>query len=311
MLNKFNNKPKRYNSLNDYYRKTFNKKVCKISLNGNFTCPNIDGTVGTGGCIYCSSSGSGDFAGNINDDLITQFKKIKKIMTRKWPKTLYIGYFQANSNTYAPLEKLKEKYELILNQASVIGLSISTRCDAISDEVLDYLENLNKKTHLTIELGLQSIHPATNILINRCHNLQSFEDMVLKLKKRNIDVVVHIINGLPYETKEMMMKTVEYLNTLPITGIKFHMLHVLKNTRLAEILKKEKLKILTKKQYVNIICNQIEILRPDIIVHRLTGDPKIEDLIEPKWLLKKFELLNEIDEKLEKRNIYQGKKYVK
>lgn len=307
VLDEFNNEPKRYNSLNEFYRKKFGKKIFKISLDANFSCPNIDGKVGFGGCIYCSNSNQNHII-NKNDDLVTQFNAVKEIMHQKWPDASYIGYFQANTNTYAPLDQLQKKYELILKQKNVVGLNISTRPDAISDEVLNYLSKLSKKTFLTVELGLQTIHPATTILINRCHSLKCFEDMVLKLKKNNINVVVHIINGLPYETKEMMLKTVEYLNTLPIDGIKFHMLHVLKNTRLAEIYEKEKFPILSKKEYIDILCDQIEILRPDVVIHRLTGDPFIADLIKPKWLVRKFELLNEIDQTLKKRKSYQGVK---
>ena len=219
---------KRYYTLNCFYKKKFNTKVCKISLNAGFSCPNIDGTVGTGGCIFCSGLGSGDFAGDKNLDLISQFNQIKSIMSKKWPDTKYIGYFQANTNTYADVNTLKKYYETILNIKDVIGLSIATRPDAISDEVLDYLDDLNKRTYLTIELGLQSIHDETLKLINRGHNLNCFLKCYNKLKKRGINVVVHIINGLPYETKEMMIDTVKYLNNLNIDGIKIHMLHVLR-----------------------------------------------------------------------------------
>lgn len=310
MLNLFKNEEKRYFALNHFYRKKFGKKVFKISLNGGFTCPNIDGTVGSGGCIYCSS-GSGQFGGNPREDLSTQFSKIKDMMHQKWKSALYIGYFQANTNTYAPVSELRKKYETVLKEKNVVGLSISTRPDAISDEVLDYLEELQKRTFLTVELGLQTIHPATTILINRCHSLKVFEDMVYKLSEKNINVVAHIINGLPYETKEMMIKTIEYLNTLPINGIKIHMLSITENTKLKDIWEKEKFPLLTKDEYIDIICEQLAILRPDIVIHRLTGDPKITELVEPKWLVKKFEVLNEIDKELEKREIRQGVAYKK
>ncbi len=306
MLDEFNNKPKRYNNLNTFLREKFQKKVFKVSLNANFKCPNRDGTINHEGCVFCDN-GSGDYAGNKNEDLVTQFHKVKEAMHQKWPEARYIGYFQANSNTYAAVDVLKKKYEQILEINDVVGLAIATRPDAISEEVLDYLAKLNEKTFLIIELGLQTIHPATNILINRGHTLKDFENMVKKLNKRNIHVVVHIINGLPFETKEMMLKTIEYLNTLPIKGIKFHMLYVLKNTRLAEIYEKEKFPLLSRKEYIDIICEQINILRSDIIIHRLTGDPNPDNLIAPKWVLKKFELLNAIDDELEKRNIEQKK----
>ena len=222
---------KRYHTLNYFYKTKFNSKVFKVSLNGNFSCPNFKNG---NGCIFCSH-GSGDFAGNKEDDLVTQFNEVKTMMENKWPHAKYIGYFQANTNTYAPLDILKEKYETILKLPNVIGLSIATRCDAISDECLDYLEDLSKRTFLTIELGLQSMHDKTLKLINRGHDLKSFDECVKKLKQRNINVVVHIINGLPFETKDMMLATVKYLNSLKIDGIKIHMLHVLKNTELEKL----------------------------------------------------------------------------
>ncbi len=302
---------KRYHTLDYFYKKKFNSKVFKVSLNAGFSCPNIDGTVGTGGCIYCSNSGSGDFAGNISDDLITQFNNIKSLLHKKWPKAKYIGYFQAHTNTYAPINILKEKYETILSLENVVGLSIATRSDAISEECLNYLEQLSKKTYLTIELGLQTIHEKTTKLINRCHTLKNFEEMVKKLRKRNINVVVHIINGLPFETEEMMIETVKYLNKLDIQGIKIHMLHILKNTKLELLYKNTKFHVLTKDEYVDIICKQLEYLRPEIVINRITGDPVKEDLIEPTWLIKKFCVLNDIDKELVKRNSYQGLKIKK
>ena len=229
---KYSNTNKRYYTLDYYYKNRFGSKVCKINLDANFTCPNIDGTKGIGGCIYCLN-GSSDFKKNVS--LLEQFYEKKKIMLNKWPNSKLIGYFQANTNTYDTVDKLKEKYELILKQDGVIGLSIATRADAISDDVLDYLCDLNKRCYLTIELGLQTIHGNTASLINRCHSLKCFDDMVKKLRNRNIDVVVHIINGLPYETKDMMLDTIKHLNKLDIQGIKIHMLSVVKNTKLAKM----------------------------------------------------------------------------
>jgi len=307
-LFKYSDSNKRYHTLDYFYKHKFNSKIFKVSLNAGFTCPNRDGKVGTKGCIYCSSLGSGDYAGNINDELLKQFEDIKKIMSNKWPNSKYIGYFQANTNTYAPLEVLKEKYELILKQNNVVGLSIATRPDAITDQCVDYLEELNKRTYLTVELGLQTIHEKTSMLINRCHTLECFYNMVEKLRSRDINVVVHIINGLPYETKDMMIETVKYLNKLDIQGIKIHMLHVLKNTELANLYKKEQFHILSREEYVDIVCEQLEYLRPEIVINRITGDPKVSDLVEPEWLIKKFGVLNEIDKAMVKKDIYQGDK---
>lgn len=304
---KYSDNNKRYHTLDYFYKHKFNSKVFKVSLNAGLSCPNIDGTVGKGGCIYCSNSGSGEFAGNKNDDIITQFNEIKKMMLKKWPNAKYIGYFQAHTNTYAPIETLKKLYEPILQQENVVGLNIATRPDAISDECLKYLEELNKKTYLTIELGLQTIHKKTTKIINRCHTLECFENMVKKLREKNINVVVHIINGLPYETKEDMIKTAKYLNTLDIQGIKIHMLSVIKNTKLEKLYQLKPFHILTEEEYIDIVINQLENLSPEIVINRITGDPKLDDLIQPTWLVKKFCVLNNIDKEMVKRNTYQGK----
>ena len=304
----FNNK--RYYTLDSFYKEKFHTKIAKVSLNGNFTCPNRDGSKGVGGCIYCSNMLSGEYAGNSKTDIVTQFETIKKVMLNKWPNAKFIGYFQAGTNTYAPVSKLKSLFEPILKLDNVVGLNIATRPDAISDECLDYLTDLNKRTYLTIELGLQTIHDKTSKLINRCHTLEEFEVMVKKLRERNINVVVHIINGLPYETKEMMLETVKYLTNLDIQGIKIHMLHILKNTKLEKLYEKEKFHVLTKEEYIDIVVSELELLRPNIVIHRITGDPKVSDLIEPTWLIKKFVVLNDIDKELKKRNTYQGKKVI-
>ena len=308
---KYSNDNKRYHTLTYFYQQKFKEKICKVSLNANFTCPNIDGKVGFGGCIYCSKLGSGDFAGNPKDDLITQFEKGKKLMQKKWPNAKFIAYFQAHTNTYAKVETLKNYFEPFIAREDVIGLSIATRSDSITDECLDYLTDINKRTYLIVELGLQTIHDKTSKLINRCSTLKNFEEMVKKLKERNITVVVHIINGLPYETEEMMLETVKYLNTLNIDGIKIHMLHILKDTPLAKYYEKNKFKILTKEEYVNIVIKQLEYLRPEIVIHRLTGDPDPKNIIEPTWLIKKFTVLNEIDKLMAKNDLYQGDKIEK
>lgn len=297
---------KRYTTLNYFYKNKFGKKVCKVSLNAGFSCPNkINGGKG---CIFCSKLGSGDFAGNYKDDLKTQFNQVKEIMEKKWSDAYYIGYFQANTNTFAPVSILKEKYETILNLDNVVGLSIATRCDAIDEDVFNYLEELNKKTFLTIELGLQSIHKETLKLINRGHGIKEFDNCVKKLKEKNIRVVVHIINGLPFETKEMMLDTVKHLNDLGIDGIKIHMLHIIKDTALETLYEKTNFHVLTKEEYIDIVINQLELLNPKIVIERITGDPVKEDLIAPTWLIKKFCVLNDIDKEMVKRDSYQGKR---
>lgn len=296
---------KRYHTLNYYYRHKYGKKVFKVSLNANFSCPNkINGN----GCIFCSKLGSGDFAGNASLDLITQFNEVKEIMEHKWPDAYYIGYFQANTNTYAPVNILKTKFEPILKMPNLVGLSIATRSDCINEECLNYLKDLNTRTNLTIELGLQSMYDETLKYINRGHDLNNFITCVKKLKESNIKVVVHIINGLPGETKEMMINTAKFLNDLDIDGVKIHMLHVIKNTPLADIYLARPFPILTKDEYIDIVVSQLEVLKPKIVIHRLTGDPKKEDLIAPDWVLKKFVVLNDIDKEMKRRDTYQGSK---
>ena len=292
---------KRYHTLNYFFRNKFGSKVFKVALNAGFTCPNYK----NGGCIYCSH-GSGN---NYQEmDLVEQFNLVKIPLERKWPNSKYIAYFQANTNTYAPLTVLKEKYEQVLNIPNVYGLDIATRSDALSEEILDYLSELNKRTFLIVELGLQSMHEDTLKFIRRGHDLKNFEEAVKKLKERNIFVVVHIINGLPYETKEMMIETVKYLNTLGIDGIKIHMLYISTGTPLALIYKERAFPLLTKEKYIDIVCEQLEYLDPKIVIMRITGDPIKEELIAPTWLVKKFCVLNDIDKEMKKRDIYQGDK---
>lgn len=291
---------KRYHTLNYFFKSKFNSKVFKIALNANFSCPNFkNGT----GCIFCSH-GSGNSYEKLS--LKEQYDLVKIPLDKKWPNSKYIAYFQANSNTYAPVSILKEKYEEALKLPNIIGLDIATRSDCLTDEILDYLSEINKQTFLMVEIGLQSMHNKTLEFINRGHNLQNFENAIKKLKERNIFTVVHIINGLPYETKEMMIETVKYLNNLNIDGLKIHMLYITKNTKLAEIYQKEPFHILSKEEYIDIVCKQLEYLNPKITIMRITGDPIKEELIKPTWLLKKFCVLNDIDKEMKKREIYQG-----
>ena len=303
---KYSNTNKRYYSLDYYYKEKYGCKISKISLNLDLTCPNKDGTKGYGGCIYCSKLGSGEFGGEKSKPLTEQFETVKKMMDSKWPDSKYIAYFQANTNTYGDLEYLKKSWYEVLEYPDVVGINISTRPDSITKECYDVLEELNKKTDLIVELGLQTIHENTSKLINRCHTLEEFENAVKELNKRNIKILVHIINGLPGESKGDMLETVKYLNKLNIWGIKIHMLNVLKDTALLNMYEKEKFHILTKEEYVDIVCDQLELLREDIVINRLTADGKLEDLVEPKWIVKKFCVLNDIDKEMVKRDSYQG-----
>ncbi len=300
---------KRYHTWNYYLRNTFGEKVFKVSINAGFTCPNIDGKVSFGGCTYCSKEGSGDFAGNPKDNLIKQFDDITKMMHKKWPNAKYIGYFQAFTNTYAPVDVLKEKYETILELDDVIGLSISTRPDCLEDDVVEYLGELNERTNLWVELGLQTIHDSTSKLINRGHDYDEFLKGLEKLKSKNIKVIVHIINGLPGEDYNMMMETAKAVANMGVDGIKIHLLHVIKDTPMEKMLKKGMLTLMSQEEYINLVCDQLEILPETMIVHRLTGDGKRDELVGPLWSLKKWEVLNAIDDELKKRNSYQGIKY--
>ena len=258
---------KRYNSLDEFYKNKFGSKIAKISLNGNFTCPNIDGTKAYGGCTFCLA-GSSMFGGNKQKSLLEQFNDGVKKVQSKWKDCKYIAYFQANTNTYDNLENLKKRFEPFLNIKDVVGIDISTRADSINDEILNYLEELNNKTFLTIELGLQTIHEKTRKELNRFEVLEDIVKATKELKKRNINTVVHIINGFKNETKEDMLETIEFVNNLGV--------------------------------------DQIELLNKNIILYRLTGDPNKELTIEPKWTHKKFVVLNEIDKELKRRNSFQG-----
>lgn len=293
---------KRYHTLNYFYRSKFDSKVFKVSLNAGFSCPNFRNGKG---CIFCK-----DGSGNIYKDipLKEQFEIVKIPLEKKWPNSKYIAYFQANTNTYASVNVLKEKYESVLSKPNVVGLAIATRSDALSTEILDYLSVLNERAFLTVEIGLQSMHKESLEFIKRGHDLDNFYKAIKELKKRNIFVVVHIINGIPGETKEMMVDTVKYLNSLGIDGIKIHMLYISKGTELEEIYLNNPFHILTKDEYIDIVCEQLEYLDEKIVVERITGDPIKEELTEPTWLLKKFCVLNDIDKEMKKRDIYQGDK---
>lgn len=303
---------KHYVTLNNYYMNKYHKKVYKIPLNGGFTCPNIDGTVATGGCTFCSFMGSGDFAGNKKMSLKEQFESVKNMMQKKWVDGDYIVYFQANTNTHAPLPRLKALYEeAITLDENIRMLSIATRPDVLPDDVIEYLGELNQRMPLQVELGLQTIHEQTSDLINRAHDLKCFDDAVKRLREKEIEVVVHIINGLPFETKAMMVETVKHINTLDVQGIKIHMLHLMEKTKMGHDYLKNPWPMLTLDAYVDVVVEQIGWLRKDIVIHRLTGDAPFHMLIAPNWTKKKFVVTNEIDKRLRLLNLYQGDYYGK
>jgi radical SAM protein (TIGR01212 family) len=301
---------KRYNSLNYFLRQKFGEKVFKISLDAGFTCPNRDGTVSRGGCIFCSARGSGDFAGT-KENLIEQFFEVKEVMNKKWKKGKYIAYFQAYTNTYAPVEVLREKYYSILNLEDVVGIAIATRPDCLADDVLELLEEVSRKKYLWVELGLQTIHERTAKLINRGYNLDTYIKAVNDLKKRNIEVVTHAILGLPGETKQDMLQTVEFIGNTGTQGIKLHLLHIMKGTAMAKLLERGEVRLLEMDEYVDLVVDSIERLPEEMVVHRITGDSPRELLIGPMWSLKKWEVLNAIDQRFIERDSWQGKKFIK
>jgi radical SAM protein (TIGR01212 family) len=298
---------KRFHTWNYEMRKQFNSKVFKVMLDAGFTCPNRDGSIATGGCTFCSARGSGDFAGSRRDDLVTQFNTIRDLQHKKWPEAGYIGYFQAYTNTYAPVSELREYYELVLQQPGVVGLSIATRPDCLPDDVVEYLAELNERTYLWVEMGLQTIHEETSRLINRAHDTQCFLDGVAKLRKHNIRTCAHIIYGLPGETNEMMLETGKAVGAMDVQGIKIHLLHLMKKTPMVKQYDAGLLQFLEMEQYVNLVIDTLEILPPEMIIHRLTGDAPRDLLIGPMWSQKKWEVLNALDNELKSRDSWQGK----
>ena len=302
---------KRYHSLNYFLRNKFNEKVFKISLDGGFSCPNRDGTISKGGCLFCSESGSGDYAGNRVLSIGKQFCDIKEMMNKKWKEGKYIAYFQAFTNTYAPVDELREKYKEAIKQEGVVALAIATRPDCLGEDVLDLLEEINKDLYVWVELGLQTVSDETARKINRGYKLDIYEDAIYRLKKRNIDFVTHCIFGLPGETKDDMLNTVKYISKTGSKGIKFHLLHLMKNTPMVKLYERGELEFLSQDDYIDLICKGISMIPEEMVVHRLTGDAPRDLLIGPMWSLKKWEVLNAIDKALVDNEIYQGKDFEK
>ena len=293
---------KRYYTFNYYLRNKFNNKVIKIPIDTSFGCPNKEK------CIYCSQYSKSNII-NSNDDLLNQFKNNVATLENKWPNSLYIVYFQAGTNTFCSVETLKSMIEPFLKIKRVVGISIATRPDSISNDMLKYLSDLNKRTFLTIEIGLQSSNDDTLKYIKRGHDSNTFKNTVTRLHQENIFTVAHIINGLPYENINDMLETIKFLNKIKIDGLKIHMLFIAKNTEIAKIYEKEQFKILTKNEYIDIVIKQLEILNENVVIERITGDPLKEELITPQWLLKKFVILNDIDKEMKKRDTWQGKNF--
>lgn len=301
---------KRYHTLNYFLREKFGEKIFKISLDAGFSCPNRDGKVSKGGCIFCSERGSGDFAGDRAFSISKQFEDIKLMMNKKWKEGKYIAYFQAYTNTYASVDVLRAKYDEAINNEGVVGLAIATRPDCLSEEVLNLIEEYSKKIYTWVELGLQTSNDETAKIINRGYKLEVFDEAVKNLNSRNIDVVAHVIFGLPNETKEDMINTIKYISNSGVKGIKMHLLHVMENTPLEVMYNHGKLRLMEQDEYIETICESVTLLPQDMVIHRLTGDAPRNLLVGPMWSLKKWEVLNAIDKKLEDDNLYQGKNFI-
>ena len=300
---------KRFLSFNHHLRETFGEKIFKVALDAGFTCPNRDGTVAVGGCTFCSDVGSGDFIARRSASIETQFAAFKQMMHQKWPSGKYIAYFQAFTNTHAPIDVLRETFERALREEHVVGLSIATRPDCLPDEVIAYLAELHKRTFLWIELGLQTVHDDTARGFNRGYSFDTYLDSLAKLRKHGIRVCTHLINGLPGEDYGVMMETARTISRLDVQGVKLHLLHLLKGTPMADLYESGAFRLLEREEYVSLICDQLEILPPDMVIHRLTGDGARDKMIGPMWSLKKWEILNAIDDELTQRNSAQGRLY--
>ncbi len=301
---------KRYYSLDSYIKQTFGEKLYKLALNGGMSCPNRDGTLGRGGCIFCSEGGSGDFAADQKLSIPEQIQNAKELVSKKHSGSSYIAYFQAYTNTYAPVSYLERIYKEAIQEPDIKVLSIATRPDCLWEETLDLLERINQQKPVWVELGLQTIHKSSSDFIRRGYELDVFEKAVYDLKKRGISVIVHTILYLPNETREMMLETISYLNKLPIDGIKLQLLHVLKDTDLADYYKSNPFHLPDLEEYLETLGCMISHLRPDIVVHRITGDGPKSLLIAPLWTGNKRHVLNSIQKYFKNSDIRQGKDYI-
>ena len=301
---------KRYYSLNEYCKNTFGDKVYRLSLNAGCTCPNRDGKLSFGGCTFCSEGGSGDFAADYNVSIATQIAEAKTRIQKKTDCNKFIAYFQAYTNTYAPISHLRRVFTEALEQPEIVGLSIGTRSDCLSDEILDLLEELSSIKPIWIELGLQTIHNTTHARLNTHTTVEMFDDTVTRLHAHNIPVITHIILGLPDETPEMMMETVKHVASLPVSGIKLQLLHILRGTKLAIEYGNEPFPLFELEDYCDFIIDCLEILPPDMVIHRLTGDGPRKLLVAPLWSTDKRRVLNTIQKKLKERDTWQGKLFL-
>jgi radical SAM protein (TIGR01212 family) len=299
---------KRYNPFSEELKRVFGSKVQRISVDAGFTCPNRDGFLASEGCIFCGGSGSGSYGIKPHLSVAGQLEDGKEIMTRKYRASKFIAYFQAYSNTYAPITLLRRIFSEALTVPDVVGLIVATRPDCLPDDVLDYLAELHQLTYLWLELGMQSTHDKSLEFINRRHDYACTVDAIARVKARDIRVCVHVILGMPGETRGEMLAMAGELNRLGVDGVKLHLLHVMKGTRLAEMYGRGEVELLDRDGYAGLVCDFLELLDPRIFIHRLTGDGGHDNLVAPLWSLKKFEILNLIDAEMERRWTRQGDK---
>ena len=295
---------KRYHTYDYFLRNKFGKKVFKVTLDAGFTCPNIDGTRGVGGCTYCSSRGSGDFAASALLSIGEQYEIIRRNMSCKWSDAYCIPYFQAHTNTYAPTEILRQRFYEALDLPDAVGMSIATRADCLSDTAVELLHELAEKTFLTVELGLQTIHDESARRINRCHSYEEFLEGYNKLK--GLNVCVHLINGLPGESREMMLESASEVALLRPHAVKLHLLHIIRGTVMAQEYERGEFEALTMDEYVQTVCDQLELLPAETVIGRITGDGAPDTLVAPDWSRKKFVVMNEIDKEMARRDTVQG-----
>ena len=309
-MNSFNysNDNKRYHTFSYDTKNRYGEKVAKIGLNADFTCPNRDGKVAYGGCRFCNALGSGDFQGNTKENLLDQFNKGIEIQRKKWPNARAIAYFQAYTNTYDPLDHLKKLYDPLIFNDDAIALSIATRIDCLDEEIISYLESLTKYKDIYLELGLQTTHDAIAEAMNRGYSYDAFLKGYKRLKNSPLKIVVHLMNGYPNETIDMMKENAYRIGQLKPYGIKLHMLNVLDDSALGKDYLKNPFSVLSEEDYVELIVEQLSLIPEEVVILRLTGDYDKEHLLEPKWILNKTQVLNDIDKLMAKNNRFQGDK---
>lgn len=297
---------KRFYSLDYFYRQKFGSKVARVTIDGGFTCPNRDGTVSSGGCIFCGTFGAGEFCADKALPILQQINIQKTVLQNKWKELKIIPYFQSFTNTYAAVDVLRKKYEEALTAEECVGLSIATRADCLGNDVLDLLEELNSRTFLQVELGLQTVNDKTAQVINRGYSLDVFTQSVQALQSRGIEIVAHLIVGLPGEDRTDYLNAVRYISDMKINGVKIQVLYLLQDAPLMQWYTEGKIKFMERFEYIDTIAAMLSYLSPQVVVHRLTGDPPWRSLIEPKWTTDKKQILNQINQYLKEKNIYQG-----